>query len=232
MSVSFTIDPIHGKIDFPIWFENIKDHPLLLRTMYIRQLGLKSSIDYPGAIHTRYSHLLGTMHLARQLCNILERKATNDKMKSIISDNKENVVAAALFHDVGHGPFSHALDYVLYKYSNKTHELLSTDIIKKIYEDGKLIQHNLNLDTIIGLIQSSNFHTPLLKQIIDGPLDVDKLDYLLRDSYHVGLRYSFDVQLFLEQYKIIGDESDSTSCELGLVNTCLLYTSPSPRDRG
>ena len=122
-------DPIQGTIELPQWLVNIKDERAIRRMMFIRQLGLKAYMDFPAAIHTRYSHALGTMHLAGECADLLYTKMKN---KGIVAknldSNKENLIAAGFFHDIGHGPFSHAVDYVMKTITNKSHEEMCEDM--------------------------------------------------------------------------------------------------------
>src|SRR5215472_17090588 len=110
-----TLDPIHGRIEIPDWLAKAEQIPAVRRMMSIRQLGLKAYVDFPGAIHTRYSHGLGVMHLAGKIGDLLEKKGT-DEAHSIaqnLRDNKGELMAAGFLHDIGHGPFSHAVDFCL-----------------------------------------------------------------------------------------------------------------------
>jgi len=213
----FVPDPIHGTIELPNWLVQIIHEPAIRRMMFIRQLGLKAYIDFPGAIHTRYSHALGTMHLSGKMIEMLCNKM-RDKGMNIISDNlqnnKNNVMAAAFLHDVAHGPFSHVMDFVMRKISGKTHEELAENIILKVLP-AELENWGITKNSLVQLIKGSHEHQ-FLRQIINGPLDADKLDYLLRDAHHVGYRYSFDLDHFLRSYTILGEEKDMTKCVLGL----------------
>src|SRR6267143_1204300 len=127
-------DPIHGNIRPPPWLIAIDTMTPVRRMTLIRQLGLKAYIDFPGAIHTRYSHAIGVMELAGRLVDLLALKLERDGKPNSVSNlraNRSTIMAAGFLHDVGHGPFSHAVDYPLKKLSKKTHEEISTDIIKE-----------------------------------------------------------------------------------------------------
>ena len=95
------IDPIHGRIPIPSWLNRLLNHPLVRRTMFIRQLGLKAYVDFPGAIHTRFSHLIGTMYLAGRLCDILINKlnSVNEgrEAKEILEQQKKNITKPKKF---------------------------------------------------------------------------------------------------------------------------------------
>ncbi len=211
-------DPIQGTIELPQWLVAIKDEPAVRRMMFIRQLGLKAYMDFPGAIHTRYSHALGTMHLAGRMCEMLSAKMKNKGKSAIaqnLDDNKNNIMAAGFLHDIGHAPFSHAADFILKEVTGKSHEELCEDIIReKIPSD--IEDYGITKNAVIQLIGAKSHNHPFLSQIINGPLDSDKIDYLLRDAYHVGLRYSFDLNHFLRSYTVIGKEDDLDDCILGL----------------
>lgn len=145
--------------------------------MFIRQLGLKSYIDFPGAIHTRYSHAIGVMHLAERLTDMLVEKEQNkgnvDTVANI-SGNKNNIMAAGFFHDIGHGPFSHVIDYILKKYSGLDHSQLVPKIISKFSDlDNWGINQNKVHDIITG-----KHEYPFINHLINGPIDADKLDYI------------------------------------------------------
>ena len=209
-------DPVAGKIELPPWLVKVKEEPAIRRMLFIRQLGLKAYIDFPGAIHTRYSHALGVMYLAKKINTLLIQKM-KDKNKQIIEknlrSNEDNLIAAGFFHDIAHGPFSHAVDFAMKQISGKSHEDLAKDIIINAVPSD--LANWIDENQVIKLIQGKHDY-PFLSQIISGPLDIDKLDYLLRDAYHVGLKYSFDLDFFLSSYNILGDEECLNKCKLGL----------------
>jgi uncharacterized protein len=218
---SFVIDPIHGKIEMPQWLVRIKDEPPIRRMMSIKQLGLKAFIDFPGAIHTRYLHSVGTMFLAEKLGNLLIRKErSRNKHRPGLEENLEHnlnsLKAAGFFHDIGHGPFSHVMDFVLKKEFARDHEWITTEVVKGFQSE--LEGDSMPLSQVNGIISKENQY-PYLGAIINGPLDVDKVDYVLRDSYHVGLRYGFDLDQFFDNIVILGDVADLKKCELGLSRT-------------
>ena len=218
VSKTLVPDPIHGTIEMPKWLVNISKEKAVRRMMFIRQLGLKAYVDFPGAIHTRYSHLLGVMHLSGKIVDMLQLReqslGRNDTAQNL-KDNKNTIMAAGFLHDIGHGPFSHVLDYVLKKSINKDHEDIASDIIDKLPD---IEDHGITKSKVKSIIKGK--HTfPFISQIINGPLDADKLDYLLRDAHHVGLKYSLDLEHFINHYNILGsDSSKLDKCELGLSN--------------
>ena len=134
-------------------------------------------------------------------------------MKTVLKANEETLIAAGFLHDIAHGPFSHAVDFAMRKISGKTHEELAKDIILNSLPSD--LANRINEQQVIKLIQGKHDY-PFLSQIISGPIDIDKLDYLLRDAYHVGLKYSFDLDYFLDSYTILGDEECLNKCRLGI----------------
>jgi HD superfamily phosphohydrolase len=219
MMNSVSIDPIYGNIPLPQWLIEIKDREEIRRMMFIRQLGLKASISFPGAIHTRYSHSLGSMHLAGKIARILSEKATKTGKPNTaqsLRENENTIMAAAFLHDIGHGPFSHVLDYPLKNIVKKTHEDIASEIIKSCFKYD-LEKHAIPVDFVAQIIQNSRSpHYQFICGIVNGQLDADKIDYILRDSYHVGLKYSFDADVFTNEYVVLGDDADLSACQLGL----------------
>jgi HD superfamily phosphohydrolase len=167
-------DPVHGFISIPdnILFELI-EHPYLQRLRRIKQLGL-TSLVYPGAVHTRFQHSLGSFYLMGTAITVLRYKWHH------ISD-EESVAAhaAILMHDLGHGPFSHALEQTLIESLN--HEDISLLLMEK------LNQHfGGQLSGAIDVFQG-NTDKLFLHQLVSSQLDVDRLDYLKRDSFFSGV---------------------------------------------
>lgn len=212
-------DPIAGMIELPTWLVKMRDEDAIRRMFFIRQLGLKAYIDYPGAIHTRYSHSLGTMHLAGKLTDLLIKKM-DDKGNRVIAENlatnRDEIIAAGFLHDIAHGPFSHCVDYPLKLLNHLTHEELASKVIMEYLPDD--FGNWVDRQQVIKIIKGKHDY-PFISQIIDGPIDVDKLDYLLRDAHHVGLKYSFDLDHFLGSHTILGNQEELFTCKLGLENT-------------
>ena len=176
-------DPIHGSIEMPDWVEKISKEKSVRRMIFTRQLGLKAYIDFPGAIHTRYSHVLGVMHLAGKVVEMLSEYEYNQGRREIAENlkaNKNNIMAVGFLHDICHGPFSHTVDHVSKKYAKISHEERAIEIIKEFPE----IENDGITISKVGEIITGKHEYPFIKQIIDGPLDADKLDYLLRDAYY------------------------------------------------
>ncbi len=167
-------DPIYGFIKIPdgILFKII-EHPYFQRLRRIRQLGLTDYV-YPGAIHTRFHHAIGAMHLMDQALLTLRSKGV-----SITEEEYEAAMIAVILHDVGHGPFSHALEHSLL--SGITHEQMSGLVIRLFNE---VFQHTLDLAL---RIFNHQYERPFLSQLVASQLDVDRLDYLNRDSFFTGV---------------------------------------------
>lgn len=179
----FFRDPIHGYIEVDKDFLSIIDSRFFQRLRRIKQLAF-TDLVYHGAEHSRFGHCLGTFDLASELA---ERLNIRDKTK------KDEFRLAALLHDLGHPPCSHAFESVLGSmHSNRKHEDY-TEAIIRFTEIGDIIESlGLSKDTIIKLIRGKYVEHPklsYLNDLISSELDVDRLDFLLRDSYYCGVPY-------------------------------------------
>jgi len=223
--MSSIVDPLHGIIKIPQWLLKLLPRPEIYRMINIRQLGLKAYADFPGAIHTRYIHSLGTMHVADKLRKCLLDKGTTSNqtaLKENLEHNGPAIEAAGFLHDTGHGPFSHVLDYVIEQKMGLNHADLSLEVVslcKDILEP-----ENISIDHVCKMINEKGTNQdppqyPFLRQIIDGPLDADKMDYLLRDSFHVGLHYGFDLNNLLNQMCVLGYGDNLDGYQIGLADT-------------
>ena len=167
-------DPIYGFISIPDEFIfDVIEHPYLQRLRRISQLGL-SHLVYPGAVHTRFQHVIGAMHLMGKAIAVLRKKG-----HTISDEEKRAVLLAILLHDIGHGPFSHALEYDIVK--SVTHENISAYFIERLE---KYFGSDLRLALTIF---EDNYHKPFLHQLVSSQLDMDRLDYLNRDSFFSGV---------------------------------------------
>ncbi|MEE9407395.1 MAG: HD domain-containing protein [Polaribacter sp.] len=167
-------DPIYGFIQIPnsLIFDII-EHPYFQRLRRITQMGF-SNLVYPGANHTRFHHAIGCMHLMQKAVRVLRFKDVE------ISDDEENALCIAiLLHDIGHGAFSHALEHSIV--SEISHEEISLKFMKKLNNEfsGKL---SLAIEIFEGKNQRK-----FLYQLISSQLDIDRLDYLKRDSFYTGV---------------------------------------------
>jgi len=167
-------DPVYGFISIPydIVFDII-EHPYFQRLRRIQQLGL-SSLVYPGATHSRFHHSLGAMHLMYKSLEVLKSKG-----QAISEEESKAAVLAILMHDLGHGPFSHALEGIIVK--GVHHEHISMLLMQQLkHEFGEII------DTAIQIF-SNNYPKKFLHQLVSGQLDMDRMDYLNRDSFYTGV---------------------------------------------
>ena len=168
-------DPVFGFLSIPdgVLFE-ILQHPYLQRLNRIRQLGL-SFFVYPGAMHSRFLHSLGAMHLMREAIGSLREKGVE-----ITDIETTAAMAAILLHDVGHGPFSHVMEHTLV--DGITHEEISLMMMEKIRDEG----NEEVMDLAIRIFRDE-YEKRFLHQLISSQLDVDRLDYLCRDSFFCGV---------------------------------------------
>lgn len=167
-------DPVFGFINIPKGLPyQIVCHPLLQRLTRIRQLGLSCAV-YPGAQHTRFQHSLGAFFLMSEAVKHLTNKG-ND----ITPEEAEAVQAAILLHDIGHGPFSHVLEHTLI--SGVTHEEISLLLMERMNRE-----MGGRLDLAIRIFRD-DYPKRFLHQLVSGQLDMDRLDYLRRDSFYTGV---------------------------------------------
>lgn len=167
-------DPVHGFIKLPSHFVyTLIDHPYIQRLRRIKQLGMSFYV-YPGATHTRFQHAIGATHLMSIALQNLILKG-----HKITEEEIEGALIAILLHDIGHGPFSHALENSIIEELN--HEFLSSLLIDKLNQEfnGKL---SLALD-----IFHNKYKKKFLHQLISSQLDMDRMDYLKRDSFYTGV---------------------------------------------
>lgn len=167
-------DPIYGfiTIPYPI-IHDLIEHPYFQRLRRIKQLGM-SHMVYPGALHTRFHHAMGAMHLMAQAIEVLRFKGVK-----ISDDEAMGVTIAILLHDIGHGPFSHALEHSIV--SGIHHEDLSSLFMQRLNEKFKG-----QLDTAIQIFNNM-YPKKFLHQLVSGQLDMDRMDYLNRDSFYSGV---------------------------------------------
>ena len=187
-------DPVHGfiKIPYEIIFD-IMEHRCFQRLRRISQTGLLSLI-FPGATHTRFHHAIGAMHLMFNALEILKQKGVKISM-----EEEKGAMLAVLLHDVGHGPFSHALENILM--DNWHHEKLSLLLMEQLNEEfsGEL--------TIAIQMFQGKYHRKFFNQLISSQLDVDRLDYLKRDSFYTGVSEgNINTQRILSTLNVLDDE--------------------------
>ncbi|MFT5184172.1 MAG: HD superfamily phosphohydrolase [Flavobacteriales bacterium] len=209
-------DPVYGFITlrYEIILDLI-DHPWFQRLRRISQLGL-SHLVYPGALHNRFHHALGAMHLMQSAVDEIRQKG-----HEITEDEALGVTIAILLHDIGHGPFSHALEHSIV--ADVNHEDISTFMMNRLNEE-----FNGSLDTAIEIF---NDHYPkkFLHELVSSQLDMDRLDYLRRDSFYSGVAEGqisserIIKMLNVEGDKLVVEEKGIYSIEKFIVARRLMY---------
>jgi HD superfamily phosphohydrolase len=203
-------DPIHGFIRLTGEEADIVATPVFQRLRGIRQLAF-ANLVYPGALHTRFEHTLGVFHVTSLMADVC----------GLDFEQSRIVRLSALVHDLGHGPFSHVSESALeifadrqklaarlnQKKPEKIHELVTQDVLRT---DKHLI-HALGRRTLFQIesLLAQGYDEPLFRFIVSGPLDADKQDYLLRDSYFCGVKYGvFDLQQLHRELEVVLDPAD------------------------
>ena len=209
-------DPVYGFITIPseLVFDLIQ-HPYFQRLRYIKQLGM-THLVYPGALHTRFHHALGAMHLMG-----LALETIKGKGQAISFEEEQAVIIAILLHDIGHGPFSHALEHTIV--DGVSHEHISTLLMDNLNREfgGKL---SLAIE-----IFNNRYHKKFLYQLVSGQLDLDRMDYLNRDSFFTGVSegvISFDriiKMLDVVDDQLVIEEKGIYSIEKFLIARRLMY---------
>jgi HD superfamily phosphohydrolase len=166
-------DPVHGYVEVSEEFRALLDSGPVQRLRHIRQLGF-SHLVYPGANHTRFEHSLGTMHLAHIACLQLP----------LDEEERRLVEAAALLHDIGHGPYSHATESLMEEYLGRSHHTIDHLVMEGLLAE-YLDAWEIDPAEVCAMVAG----THRLSGIIHGDLDVDRMDYLLRDAHYTGVPY-------------------------------------------
>ncbi len=206
----FIRDSVYGDISLNQFEEQVMDMPQFQRLRRIKQLGLISLI-YPGANHTRFEHSIGTMNLGSKLATELD---LND-------DEIELIRISALLHDIGHGPFSHVSEGVL----SVKHEKLTEYVVKET-SMRDLLEEKFDVNDIVDIVNGKGYLGP----IVSGELDVDRMDYLLRDSHNTGVAYGvIDYERIISNLKLedglILDIKGVQAAEGALVSRYFMYPS-------
>lgn len=209
-------DPVYGfiTIDEPIIFKLVS-HPYYQRLRNISQMAFAHFV-YPGAVHSRLHHSLGAYHLMGTALSELKRKGIE-----ISKEEETGALIAILLHDIGHGPFSHALEKELI--GSTSHEAISLMLMKKLNEE-----LNGQLDTAIRIF-TNTYPKPFLHQLVSGQLDVDRMDYLNRDSFFTGVAegvIGYDriiKMLVVKDGDLLVEEKAIYSIEKFLVSRRLMY---------
>jgi hypothetical protein len=191
-------DPLWNNIRIDALTLQLVDTPVFQRLRYVRQLGL-AYLVYPGATHTRFEHALGAYHLARLTINLLDERG---ELGGVPREERAIALAAALLHDVGHYPFSHALEEI----GALHHELVATPLIQSgIVADALAKAHGADAPgRVLALIRGTS-DSPL-QGLISGSLDLDKIEYLKRDALMCGVPYGeIDVDRLLNSLVLVDE---------------------------
>ncbi|WP_313367500.1 HD domain-containing protein [Sphingobacterium mizutaii] len=209
-------DPVYGFVTIPSGFiYDLIQHPYLQRLRYIKQVSM-THLVYPGALHTRFQHVVGAMHLMSLAIETLRGKDV-----SISEKEEEAALAAILLHDVGHGPFSHSLEHTLVE--GVSHELISALLMDKLNEE-----FSGRLDLAITIF-NDQYHRKFLHQLVSSQLDTDRMDYLNRDSFFTGVSegvISFDriiKMLNVKDDELVVEAKGIYSVEKFLIARRLMY---------
>lgn len=209
-------DPVYGFLNIPHKMVfNLIEHRYFQRLRYIQQLGM-TSLVYPGALHTRFHHALGATHLMKQAIEVLRAK----KVKINKEEGKAAIIAI-LMHDIGHGPFSHALEHSIV--TNVPHEMLSLLFMQRLNEEFKG-----RLDLAIQIFKGA-YDKAFLHELVSSQLDMDRLDYLSRDSFFTGVQegvVGFDriiKMLAVKDNHLVVEEKGIYSIEKFLIARRLMY---------
>ena len=208
-------DPVHGSITVSVAMQQLLDLDAVQRLRHIRQLGF-SYLVYPGANHTRFEHSLGTMHLAAKTASHL----------SLSHEEATLVTASALLHDIGHGPYSHTIELLIKEKLGTNHTYIKPLLQDPILQD---ILCSLDLDSEeVDAMISGTHH---LADIIHGDIDVDRMDYLLRDAHYTGVPYgTVDCErlvhsMQLSDDRLVLEESGIHAAESLIIARTLMHSS-------
>lgn len=171
-------DPIHDYIHLDALGKELMDAPRMQRLRRIHQLG-SGALVYPGANHTRFEHSLGAYHLAGIASRAL----------GLSEDDRATAQAAAMLHDVGHGPFSHTADPLYRDFLKRSHEDVSCEVVSNKAISEILARHGVDPRTVVELIHGEG----PLADLVSGGLDVDRMDYLVRDAHYTGVNVGVDL---------------------------------------
>jgi len=189
-------DPIHGFISLSDREMKVVNTEIFQRLRRIRQLAM-ASLVYPGATHTRFEHSLGVLFIADRIAHQLVEAGI------LRRNDIAPIRLSALLHDLGHGPFSHISEHVLTnhrkrkpgKQSEGVHEEITANLIQHSHELKKILGSSL-CDEIVEILSKNDIR----KNVVSGPLDADKLDYLMRDAHYAGVKYGwFDLSKILDK---------------------------------
>ncbi len=206
-------DSIHKTIVVEPFVHDLMRTPQLQRMRRIRQLG-GVYLVYPGANHTRFEHALGAYWLARQITR---------RSLGLDDEDAKVIMAGALLHDVGHGPFSHTSEELLLD-AGRSHEDLTVDLVNWSGIASVLDRHDIEVKRVVDAVQGKGPHA----QLVSGDLDVDRMDYLIRDAFHTGLEVGVDPQrlatgMQAEGGEVVLDERSLVAAESLFVTRFMMY---------
>ena len=192
-------DPVHGYIKITEEERAVIDSPFVQRLRRIHQLA-GAYLVYPGGVHSRFEHVIGTMHVAGLIADSIAPKA------DLGEDQIQDLRLAALLHDVGHGPFSHLFEEVLTEKTDLTHEDMSQRIVLESDIREILERHGTSAKRVSQLCVGKQKTHPFMNEVIAGSLSADIMDYLLRDSYFTGVEYGkVDIRRVIDSLDFVGD---------------------------
>jgi len=220
-------DSIHGNIKIEGMFLDLLSTPEIQRLHSVKQLGL-AHLVFPGAHHTRLEHSLGAYNMALKASEML----------NLDESESELVTCAALLHDIGHGPFSHTLEAILGNSLDVDHVDLTERLLFGEYEifDSRekefisspsiheiLSKNNINQRYVADIIKGKMLRRPYLSQLLDSAIDVDQLDYLIRDAYYTGVAYGMiDIERFIQTLVVSDDRLAIARKGVGVVENILM----------
>jgi len=218
-------DPIHGFIEVDKRFLKIIDSPFFQRLRRIKQLAF-TDLVFHGAEHSRFGHSLGTYHLAKEIVERIDPEGSK-------KDYYDEFYLAALLHDIGHPPFSHAFETVIREVYGYSHEDYTRAVIEYT-EIGDIINEiGLNKYSVIKLIEGKYIENPdlqYLNTLISSELDIDRMDFLLRDAYYCGVPYGkYDLErlllsIRLHNGEIVVQEKGRHAVETFILSRFYMYT--------
>ncbi|MFC1487083.1 HD domain-containing protein [Thermoproteota archaeon] len=194
-------DPVHGYVYVTEAEKNLIDSYPFQRLRRLRQLA-GSEFVYSGANHTRFEHSIGVLYLAGEL-------SENQNLSQLLSEDDIQLIRmASLLHDVGHGPFSHVFEHILVKFLNKTHEDMTHWLIQESELHDIINDVGYNPDDVAKLAVGKlrRPRKAFLDQIIQSAVDIDKLDFVVRDTYHTGAEYGYvDIFRLIHMLDVLGE---------------------------
>ncbi|UCB58338.1 MAG: HD domain-containing protein [Thermoplasmatales archaeon] len=226
-NVKIIRDPIHGDIKLEGFFLDLIETPEIQRLYNIKQLGF-THLVFPGAHHTRLEHSLGAYYLAFK---------ASDSLK-FDNDEKNLIACSAILHDIGHGPFSHTLESILRNSLNVDHVDLTEKLILgeyAIFDNCEkniinpfcvfdvLSKYNINHKEVIKIIRGISQKKNYLSQLLNSTIDVDQLDYIIRDAYYTGVSYGMiDIERFLQTLVINNNNLAVQKKGIGVIENILM----------